>query len=133
MIFKRLQAPARALCFTPDGKHVLSAATGECHVVLWHLEKADSAAPVTMSVEHPVVAIGVTGFRKIDDSKRVVAVTESGAAYVWTASTVEDLGSAQPTVIRVESSTTKGNQPGVLAARYLPSPDFLTFLSYAQH
>lgn len=86
-------------------------------MVLWHLEKADSAAPVTMSVEHPVVAIGVTGFRKIDDSKRVVAVTESGVAYVWTASTVEDLGSAQPTVIRVESSTATGNQAGVLAAR----------------
>lgn len=85
---------------------------------MWQVEggKSEAAAPVTLSVEHPAVAIGVDGFDNDDDVKRVIAVTEGGVAYVWSASTAAELGSAKPTIIRVES-TGKGSKPGVLAAR----------------
>lgn len=86
---------------------------------MWNVEGGKSETPVTLSVEHPAVAIGVSGFDEDDGVRRVVAVTEGGVAYVWSASTVADLGSVKPTVIRAEH-TGKGSKPGVLAARCLP-------------
>jgi len=127
-----IQAPVKSLCFTPDGKYLLSSATGECHVVMWHVEggKSEAAAPITLSVEHPAVAIGVSGFDKDDgDVRRVVAVTEGGVAYVWSASAVADLGNAKPTVIRVEH-TGKGSKQGVLSARWLPWAESFMFGLY---
>ncbi|KAG0584808.1 hypothetical protein M758_3G237500 [Ceratodon purpureus] len=115
-------APVKALCFTPDGKYLLSSATGECHVVMWHVEGGKSAAPVTLSVEHPAVAIDVGGFDRDGEVRRVVAVTEGGVAYIWSAPTVAELGSAKPTVIRIEHSG-KGSKPCVLAARFLENEE----------
>lgn len=85
---------------------------------MWHVEggKSEASAPVTVSVEHPAVAIDVSGFDKDGEVRRVVAVTEGGVAYIWSAPTAAELGSAKPTVIRVEYSG-KGSKPVVLAAR----------------
>ena len=83
---------------------------------MWHVEGGKSAAPVTLSVEHPAVAIDVGGFDRDGEVRRVVAVTEGGVAYIWSAPTVAELGSAKPTVIRIEHSG-KGSKPCVLAAR----------------
>ena len=85
---------------------------------MWHVEggKSESAAPITLSVEHPAIAIDVSGFNKDGDVRRVVAVTEGGVAYVWSVSTVAELGSVKPTVIHVEH-TGKSSASCVLAAR----------------
>ncbi|XP_024381323.1 uncharacterized protein [Physcomitrium patens] len=117
--------PVKTLCFTPDGKYLLSAATGERHVVLWHVEggKSETSAPISLSVEHPVATIDISGFDEDGDVLRVIAVSEGGCAYIWSAPTVNELETTKPTIISVGQSGKgrAGAKPRILAARFLQS------------
>jgi U3 small nucleolar RNA-associated protein 5 len=116
-----MQAPVKALLFTPDGKYVLSCAVGERHVAMWQCEgsKADTGVVCSLSLEHPAVALDCTGFDKEGEILRIVAVSEGGVAYIWSAPTVAELGTAKATTISTKG-TGKGSKSAnssVLAAR----------------
>lgn len=56
-----MQLPVRAIAFSPDGKHAMSASEGERQIALWHLEglssKKSQPSCGLLSLEDPVVQI----------------------------------------------------------------------------
>jgi hypothetical protein len=62
-----LQLPVRALCFSPDASHAISAAVGERLVAVWVApqqggkKKSGGVAAASLAVAQPVVQLATTG------------------------------------------------------------------------
>lgn len=62
-----LQLPVRALCFSPDASHAISAAVGERLVAVWVVpqqgskKKAGGVAAASLAVAQPVVQLATAG------------------------------------------------------------------------
>lgn len=62
-----LQLPVRALCFSPDALHAISAADGERLVAVWVVpqqgskKKAGGVAAASLAVAQPVVQLATAG------------------------------------------------------------------------
>lgn len=118
----------KALVYTDDDTHFFSSANGERHVALWHNygSKKGAAAACSLSMEHPAVSLDCSG--ELSKSLRVLAVSEAGMAYVWHASSVEELSKVKPIEVSVAlekgeaspgSKSGKSSRSAVLAAKFI--------------
>eukprot|EP00249_Psilotum_nudum_P020003 c27515_g1_i1 orf=278-2332(+) len=113
----------KAVIFTEDGKYILSSAVGERFVAVWHndLSKSGSAAMCVLSMEHPAVSLDCSVGETA--ALRVLAISKAGDAYIWHASSFEDLAKMKPIKITVAALSTgktgKRSRPGILAARLI--------------
>lgn len=94
----------RALCFSPDGAFGLSAAAGDRHVAVWDLGAAGAeggvaAAAALLALEEPAVSVSAAAGPGAADVT-LVALAQSGDAYVWRGQGVLGAAAAPPTRIR---------------------------------
>jgi len=81
--------PAQAMAFSPDGKQAVSCAPSERSVAVWQLEASDSVkarkgALVVLPTEQPIVQVSTCRLEDDDSAYNVLAISETGVAYVWT-------------------------------------------------
>eukprot|EP01018_Ginkgo_biloba_P014729 Gb_29253 [translate_table: standard] len=117
----------RAMRFTQNGKHIVSCAAGERHVAVWECggSKGTGAAAAVLSMEQPAVSLDCKALGEDLEGLRVLAVSETGVAYIWHSQSVEELSMSKPTKItaslaRGEASVPKSSRnsrPCVFAAR----------------
>ncbi|GLJ14877.1 hypothetical protein SUGI_0242040 [Cryptomeria japonica] len=117
----------RVMMFATSGKHIISSAAGERHVAVWKCDgsKESRAAACVLSMEQPAVALDCKAFGDDGEGLSVLAVSESGVAYIWHSESVEELTSAKPSKVTVslgkeDSSISKSlrkSKPCVFAAK----------------
>lgn len=117
------------LAYTEDDKHFISSAIGERYVAVWQSDgsKHGGAAACVLSMEYPAVSLHCSGgFSEL--SLRVLAVSEAGLAYVWHASSLEELSTVKPVKIAMAQSKSEASsarksgknlRSAVLAARFI--------------
>lgn len=95
----------RAMMFTDDGKYIISSAAGERHVTMWKCDGSNGtgAAACVLSMEHPAVALDCKTFGEDTEGLSVLAVSETGVAYIWRGQSVQELGLAKPSKVTVSS------------------------------
>ncbi|KAL2610113.1 hypothetical protein R1flu_028686 [Riccia fluitans] len=112
-----------ALTFSRDGKYALSSSLGERQVSVWNCEtdSSDTGSVYSLSCDQSVVYLDGTGFHQGTDSPlKVLAVSESGAAFVWQAQTIEQLANVKPATITVARNPgIKGIHVSILAVGLL--------------
>lgn len=102
-----LQSRVRALAFSPDGAYGLSAAAGDRHVAVWDLVgagrggSAQAEAAALLAMEEPAVSISCSRGEQAG-GVTIVALAQSGEAYVWQGQGVTGAAAAEPTRIRWE-------------------------------
>ena len=114
------------MIFTDHGKYILSSATGERYVAVWRIDggKKQSAICV-LAMEHPAVFLDSRCIDSGDTDKSgfyVLAISEIGVCYFWSAKNVEDLRNTKPTKVSVSlevnfSKNHKGSLPTIFAAK----------------
>ena len=114
------------MIFTDDGKYILSSATGERYVAVWRIDggKKQSAICV-LAMEHPAVFLDSRCIDNGDTDKSglyVLAISEIGVCYFWSAKNVEELRNTKPTKVSVFlevnfSKNHKGSLPTIFAAK----------------
>ncbi|EFJ04995.1 hypothetical protein SELMODRAFT_431903 [Selaginella moellendorffii] len=104
--------------FTEDGRYVLSAAVGERNIAVWDTNEVGKEAKVTLAMEHPAVALDSWGFEKDCTERKILAVSETGEAYIWSGLSLEELGKAEPVRVRVGSKNSgKASKQSILLGR----------------
>lgn len=105
----------RAMLFTENGKYIISSAAGERHVTMWKCDGSSGtgAAACVLSMEQPAVALDCKTFGEDGEGLSVLAVSETGVAYIWRAQSVQELGLVKPSKIMVSSEEveTQGTKP----------------------
>jgi U3 small nucleolar RNA-associated protein 5 len=105
------------MVFSNDSQYVLSSGIGERYIAIWKLggDKTRSSNCV-LSMEHP--AIFVDCKRSDEGEIHVLAISEIGVCYFWSASNVDGLRNKKPTKISVsESSLSRAQAFSIFAAK----------------
>ncbi|KAL3678438.1 hypothetical protein R1sor_021394 [Riccia sorocarpa] len=108
-----------ALAFSRDGKFALSSSLVERQVSVWNCDtnSTDCGAVFSLSCDQSVVFLDGSGFQQDTQTPlKVLAISETGAAYVWQSNTIEELASVKPTTITVAKNTGKKGDRSILAA-----------------
>ncbi|XP_024519578.1 WD repeat-containing protein 43 isoform X2 [Selaginella moellendorffii] len=104
--------------FTEDGRYVLSAAVGDRNIAVWDTNEVGKEAKVALAMEHPAVALDSWGFEKDGTERKILAVSETGEAYIWSGLSLEELGKAEPVRVRVGSKNSgKASKQSILLGR----------------
>ncbi|RCV45210.1 hypothetical protein SEVIR_9G439100v4 [Setaria viridis] len=107
----------RSMVFSNDSQYVLSSGIGERYIAIWKLgsDKTQSSNCI-LSMEHPAIFVDC----KCSDEGEihVLAISEIGVCYFWSASNIDDLRNKKPTKISVsESSLSRAQAFSIFAAK----------------
>ncbi|XP_031263438.1 WD repeat-containing protein 43 [Pistacia vera] len=97
------------LCISDDAKTIVTSGSGEKHLQVWNCDfssKSASSGPGLL-MRHPPLAIQCKNSTNDEGSKVILAVSESGAAYVWNLKIISKDEEINPTKITVKA--TKGD------------------------
>ncbi|OEL14461.1 hypothetical protein BAE44_0024514 [Dichanthelium oligosanthes] len=107
----------RSMVFSNDSQYVLSSGIGERYIAIWKLGSGKTqSSNCILSMEHPAIFIDC----KCSDEGEihVLAISEIGVCYFWSASNIDDLRNKKPTNIALsESSLSRAQAFSIFAAK----------------
>ncbi|CAN6301203.1 unnamed protein product [Urochloa humidicola] len=107
----------RSMVFSNDSQYVLSSGIGERYIAIWKLGGGKTkSSNCILSLEQPAIFVDC----KCSDEGEihVLAISEIGVCYFWSASNIDDLRNKKPTKIAVsESSLSRAQTFSIFAAK----------------
>nr|CAB3496183.1 unnamed protein product [Digitaria exilis] len=107
----------RSMVFSNDSQYVLSSGIGERYIAIWKLDGGKTqSSNCILSMEHPAIFVDC----KCSDEGEiyVLAISEIGVCYFWSASNVDDLRNKKPTMITLsDSSLSRAQAFSIFAAK----------------
>lgn len=113
----------RSMVFSNDSQYVLSSGVGERYIAIWKLGSGKTqSSNCILSMEHPAMFVDC----KCSDKGEIhiLAISEIGVCYFWSANVVDDLRNKKPTkIILSESSVSTAHQALSIFAAKLQGVD----------
>ncbi|CAL4938998.1 unnamed protein product [Urochloa decumbens] len=107
----------RSMAFSNDSQYVLSSGIGERYIAIWKLGGGKTqSSNCILSMEQPAIFVDC----KCSDEGEihVLAISEIGVCYFWSARNIDDLRNKKPTKIAVsESSLSRAQAFSIFAAK----------------
>ena len=113
----------RSMVFSNDSQYVLSSGVGERYIAIWKLGSGKTQSTnCILSMEHPAIFVDC----KCSDEGEIhiLAISEIGVCYFWSANDVDDLRNKNPTkIVLSESSVSTVHQAFSIFAAKLQGVD----------
>ncbi|XP_066347970.1 uncharacterized protein [Miscanthus floridulus] len=113
----------RSMVFSNDSQYVLSSGVGERYIAIWKLGSGKTqSSNCILSMEHPAIFVDC----KCSDEGEIhiLAISEIGVCYFWSANDVDDLRNKKPTkIVLSESSVSTVHQAFSIFAAKLQGVD----------
>lgn len=113
----------RSMVFSNDSQYVLSSGVGERYIAIWKLGSGkNQSSNCILSMEHPAIFVDCKCSE--EGEIHILAISEAGVCYFWSANDVDDLRNKKPTkIILSESSVSTAHQAFSIFAAKLQGVD----------
>jgi len=108
----------RSMVFSNDSQYVLSSGIGERYIAIWKLGGGKTqSSNCILSMEHPAIFVDCKCSE--EGEIHVLAISEIGVCYFWSACNTDDLRNKKPTKITLsESSLSRTQAFSIFAAKH---------------